>query len=94
MSARLEKQKPLTEEMERCIRWMGARTDRSVHRHPGGIWSGTAPPDSFISVFGTSTVASLVGRGIAEYSRFQAGRNGDFPVKATLLAAATKDTQP
>jgi len=34
VSARLTKAKPLTEDMERLIRFMSARPDRSVWRHP------------------------------------------------------------
>lgn len=84
MSAR---PKELSEEMQSLVRFMSLRPDRSVHRHPGGYWSGPGDPKSFMSLFGTSSVAALVKRGVAEYSLWKPGRAGPFPVRATLKAA-------
>lgn len=81
---RLTKPKPLTVEMQALIDFMAARSDRSAWRHPGGFWSGNKPPTSFSTTFGASTVQALVTRGVAEYTRHQKGKSGDFPVCATL----------
>lgn len=93
MSARLSKPKPLTEEMLRALRFMEARVDKSVYRHPGGYWSGPGNPGSFMSLFGTSTISSLVGRGLADYTRWQHGKSGDFPVRLTLRPGVIDTTK-
>lgn len=79
------KAKELSPEMRELVRFMSLRPDRSVHRHPGGTWSGPGNPKSFMSLFGSSSVAALVKRGVAEYSIWKPGRSGPFPVRATLV---------
>lgn len=53
----------------------------SIDRHPGGFWR--CEPLGGYS-FGTSTIEGLVKRGIAEYTQWQEGRSGRFPIRATL----------
>lgn len=57
-----------------------------VTRHPGGFWC--CGSYSIAGSYGTSTVEALVLRGVAEYSEWQEGRNGLFPIRATLVAKA------
>jgi hypothetical protein len=56
----------------------------TVARHPGGFWYPTAKGATW---YGTSTVEAIVARGAAEYSKWQEGRNGRFPIEARLVGA-------
>lgn len=68
--------------MQQCIDSMKTHGN-SIERFPGGFWR--CEPHGGYS-FGTSTVEALITRGIAEYTKWQEGRNGSFPIKATLKA--------
>ncbi len=62
-------------------------------RLPGGFWckpgaSQWAPGSVY---FATPTVMALVRRGVAEYTEWQQGRSGKFPIRATLVAAAIRN---
>lgn len=81
----------LTPVMERLIEWMRSRPDRSVHRHPGGYWWEQDPRSTYLSGFGTTTVAALVSRGVAEWVEWQDGRSGRFPIQARLIEAASSE---
>ena len=72
---------PLTGVMIKCVKFMRAEAG-CIYRHPGGYW-GSANFKLYES-FGTSTVEGLVRRGVAEYTEWQEGRNGRFPIRATL----------
>jgi hypothetical protein len=77
--------KELTPTMKELIGYMREH-DGKIHRHPGGFW---ARGQSFAYLgksYGTSSVEALVKRGIARYSDWQEGRNGRFPIEATLIA--------
>lgn len=63
--------------LEACRGWGG-----SIHRHPGGYWGDSAL--RLHESFGTSTVDGLVKRGQLEYTQWQEGRNGRFPIRATI----------
>jgi hypothetical protein len=62
----------------------------SLVRSPGGYWHAPKELQMFgirsVITFGTSTVAALVSRGVADYTEWKDGRNGRFPVKVTLKA--------
>ncbi|MDF2434757.1 MAG: hypothetical protein JWP44_4388 [Mucilaginibacter sp.] len=79
----------LSPRMSALVEFMKAG-DGSVYRHPGGHWrrSKTWDGDSF----GASSVEALVKRGVAEYTDWQEGRNGRFPIRATLKAHASAQT--
>lgn len=62
---------------------LAARNGNKLTRHPGGIWSYDAFRQHGES-YGTSTVNALVLRGVMKYSKWKKGRNGKFPVEATL----------
>lgn len=72
---------PLSPTMLECLKscrdWGG-----SIHRHPGGYWGAAA--FKLHETFGTSTVDGLVRRGELEYTEWQEGRNGRFPIRATI----------
>ena len=71
----------LSKTMQQCVNSMRTHGG-SIERHPGGYWR-CEPTGGFS--FGTSTVQGLVGRGVAAYTQWQEGRNGRFPIRATLL---------
>lgn len=77
---------PLSKTMLECLKscrgWGG-----SIHRHPGGYWGASA--FKLHESFGTSTIEGLVKRGELEYTEWQEGRNGRFPIRATI-----KPSQP
>jgi hypothetical protein len=54
-------------------------------RWPGGFWYAVDQQGSGYS-FGTPTVQALVSRGVAEYTEWQEGRNGKFPIRADVSA--------
>lgn len=68
--------------MQQCIDSMRTHGN-TIERFPGGFWRCEAGGGYS---FGTSTVEALVSRGIAEYTQWQPGRNGSFPIRATLRA--------
>ena len=58
-------------------------------RYPGGFWMQEGfKTDNHTWMnrrwFGTSTVQALVARQEMWYSRWQTGRNGEFPIEATV----------
>lgn len=58
-----------------------------LERFPGGYWclpSRTQWTIVGAVTFGTSTIAGLVGRGLAEYTAWKDGRNGSFPIRMRL----------
>lgn len=55
-----------------------------VIRHPGGFWGRSGLSGYVGKTYGTSSVHALVTRGVAEYSEWQDGRRGRFPVAAKL----------
>ena len=81
-----ERSPKLSETMQTCVNWMLMHGD-SIHRHPGGFWWEQDPASNYRSGFGTATVHALVSRGVAQYTEWQDGRNGRFPIKATLKHA-------
>lgn len=56
-----------------------------LYRHPGGFWSKKEWRSYREKYFGTNTIKALVARGVAEYTDWQQGRRGQFPVEITLL---------
>lgn len=67
------------------------RVDTGGHliRYPGGFWM---RPDLEVgnhtwlqdTWFGTTTIQALVARGELEYTKWQEGRNGRFPIEASI----------
>lgn len=78
--------KALTPVMKYLADWMLKQPDKSVHRHPGGFWWEKDPQSNYRSGFGTNSVEALVRRGVAEWTQWQEGRNGRFPIQARLLS--------
>jgi hypothetical protein len=76
--------KELSETMKGLVEFM-KRNENKIHRHPGGFWSKKewASWRGELS-YGTSSVDALVKRGVAQYSNWQEGRSGRFPIEATL----------
>lgn len=74
----------LSKTMRECVERMRAN-DGSIDRHPGGFWR-SAPTGGYW--FGTSTVEALVARGVAEYTLWQDGRSGRFPIRAVLKSSS------
>jgi hypothetical protein len=65
-----------------CVKY--TRTHGGIlHRFPGGYWANLDWKHGELS-FGTRTAEALVTRGVAEYSDWQEGRNGRFPIALTL----------
>lgn len=67
------------------------RMHGALVRQPGGSW--VAPKDendwSWSRVrFGASTIAGLVKRGELTYTEHKEGRNGQFPIRATVAQPA------
>jgi hypothetical protein len=58
----------------------------AIVRYPGGFWYAADRIGG--KSFGTPTVEGLVSRGAATYTEWQEGRNGRFPIRATLNAEA------
>jgi hypothetical protein len=78
----------ITAEMQRAIeraRHNGGKLKRLV----GGYWIGVNDSVSG-GHFSTRTVEALVSRGVMIYSAKRSGRNGEFPVEATLKEIAQK----
>ena len=72
----------LSKTMQECADRMRANGGL-IWRYPGGYWGWGG---NLSGSFGTSTVEALVSRGVAEYSRWQNGRSGRFPIEAKLLS--------
>ena len=53
-------------------------------RFPGGFWAAEGWVLHQGRWFGTSTVEALVARGRMEYTKWQAGKRGRFPVEASV----------
>lgn len=80
----------MQEAVDRSKDWGG-----KLYRHPGGFWSGPGFMQGRDVYFGTSTVSGLVMRGAATYTEWKDGRNGRFPIVATLTKTpATESGQP
>ena len=73
----------LTPTMKEAAKFAKEECGGKLHRHPGGFWAGEDYRQHGKS-FGTSTVEGMVKRGAAEYTKYLDGRNGRFPVEATL----------
>lgn len=82
----MDERRKLSETMQACVKFMLMHED-SIHRHPGGFWWERDSASNYRSGFGTATVHALVARGVAEYTEWQEGRSGRFPIKATLKLA-------
>lgn len=80
--------------MERALE-VAAKFGGKLIRMPGGFWthegckieSGTNMPMWHV---GTSTVVALVSRNKLEYSAWQPGRKGPFPIEARLATGKAK----
>ena len=72
--------KPLTTVMLACVEFT-KKQGGELKRYPGGYWAGEEWKSEY---FGTNTVHGLVLRGAAEYSEWQDGRNGRFPIRIKL----------
>jgi hypothetical protein len=86
----------LSKEMQFAVEAMKAH-GRKMYRSPGGFWMAYTQGDTRLAsdngrIFGTLTVEALVKRGIAEYTDWRDGRNGRFPIEATLTLEARDET--
>ena len=88
----MTKDPKLSPAMRTLVDWMREQPDQSIHRHPGGYWRNKDPLEpcppikgTYIGSFGTSTVQAIVDRGVAEYTEWQEGRSGRFPIQARLV---------
>lgn len=70
----------LSPEMVNCLEYATAGGG-TIIRFPGGFWR--TDRQSPVS-YGTPTIAALVKRGKMDYSEWKEGRNGRFPVAATI----------
>ena len=60
--------------------------DNKISRYPGGFWAREGWQGSRIEhYFGVTTIQALVDRGVAEYTKWEDGRSGRFPVEVTLV---------
>jgi hypothetical protein len=75
----------LSPTMQRCVEYI--RQHGAIHRHPGGFWAHAEWQQHSGPWHDTGTIQALVRRGVAEYSEWQQGRSGRFPIKAILLAS-------
>ena len=75
--------------MLECVEYI--RAHGAIHRHQGGFWANTGWLLHSGPYFGTSTIQSLVTRGVAEYTEWRDGRGGRFPIKAALVAPSVPD---
>lgn len=74
---------------------VAAKFGGKLIRRPGGFWthegckieSGTGLPMWHV---GTPTIFALVSRGKLEYSAWQPGRKGSFPIEAILATGKAK----
>ena len=82
----------LTPTMQHAVDY-AKQHDGKLHRHPGGFWGAPSWWDEHRALFGTSTVAGLVRRGAAAYTEWKEGRNGRFPIVATLTPDTESDQQ-
>lgn len=60
-----------------------------VIRHQGGFWSYPGCPFYGRTpewYCGTTTIEALVARGKLAYTEWKKGRNGEFPIKASVVA--------
>jgi hypothetical protein len=71
-----------TPSMQKAIKAMQDNGGKIV-RKPGGVW---VTDGSYWHK--TVTVEALVTRGAAEYTEWKEGKNGRFPIEATLKASA------
>ena len=73
----------LSPEMRKAVAHMKAFGNNKVTRYPGGYWR--VGMGFQFTDFGTTTIQALVKRGVAKYTAWQEGRNGKFPIEATLV---------
>lgn len=73
--------------MLKAVMFAKLNCDGKLHRHPGGYWSHLKfrTTETQYPWWGTPTVEALVNRGVAKYTAFQKGRNGEFPTEATII---------
>jgi len=78
----------LSPSMEACRRY-AANNGNVLMRYQGGFWAKRewSGPRSDAAWFGTPTVEALVKRGVAEYTDWQEGRYGRFPIELTLITS-------
>jgi hypothetical protein len=81
--ARAQDAENLSKRMQVAVQWAKEHAG-TFWRHPGGYWGSERFYDHHGVWFGTSTIEALVKRGVAEYSAWQEGRNGRFPIQAKL----------
>lgn len=62
------------------------RHGNKLVRYPGGYWAAEEWHMWAGPCFGTPTVEAIVRRGVAVYTAWKDGRNGQFPIECTLLA--------
>lgn len=64
-----------------------------IVRYQGGYWARAnwegAHKEHW---FSTSTIQALVSRGLADYTQWQDGRAGHFPIEVTLTPLAEKES--
>lgn len=65
-----------------------AEGGNKLKRFPGGFWRTSVDSQEY---FGTKTVHALVTRGLAAYTEYKDGRNGPFPIEASLINAGMID---
>lgn len=74
----------LSKTMQDAVQFANEHGGKLV-RHPGGFWS--SPEFALghgVQWFGTSTVESLVNRGIFSYTQWIEGKTSRFPVEVTV----------
>jgi hypothetical protein len=74
--------KKLSATMQAAFNYAVANGNR-ILRFPGGYWAREGWQPHELS-FGTTTIDALVFRGVAQYTDFQEGRSGRFPVEITI----------
>lgn len=88
----------LSPTMQRAVDY-AAKHGGVLARFPGGFWrestwSQWSTAQAYHHHFGTPTIEALVKRGAAEYTEWQEGRNGRFPVKVALRSSTVPAGAP
>lgn len=83
----------LSPTMETVVEYMREHGG-SIHRYPGGFWARKGWVLHGGTWFGTNSVHALVLRKVAEYSEWQEGRSGRFPIEAKLLPPDSTASTP
>lgn len=76
----------LSPEMRRAFDY-AKKHGGTLKRLPGGFWVSEAGGISY----GTTTIRALVARGVASYSEWKKGANGEFPIAVTIIETTTKN---